>query len=45
MYTVTYYYYNKYTHEKQFDNIISARKFFWFIQKQRGVTKTMLDMV
>jgi hypothetical protein len=40
MWTVTYTYYNKYPNLKQFATEISARKFFWYIQKQKGVTKT-----
>ena len=40
MWTVTYTYYQKYQHEKQFANETSARKFFWFIQKKQGVTRT-----
>ena len=40
MWTVTYTYYNKYQNLKQFTTEVSAKKFFWFIQKQKGVTKT-----
>ena len=38
--TVSYTYYNKYQNFKQFDNEIAAKKFFWYIQKQKGVTRT-----
>lgn len=40
MFTVTYTYYGKYQHVKQFAQETSARKFFWYIQKRSGVTKT-----
>lgn len=42
MFTVTYYYYGKYQHQKSFANYESAKKFFWYIQKRSGVTKTEL---
>jgi hypothetical protein len=40
MFTVTYSYYGTYQHEKQFTSESAAKKFFWYIQKRRGVTKT-----
>ncbi len=40
MWTVTYTYYQKYQQVKQFNSETGARKFFWYIQKQKGVTKT-----
>ena len=40
MWTVTYTYYRRYQHQKQFSTEVSARKFFWYIQKQRNVTST-----
>lgn len=40
MWTVTYTYYKKYENQKQFTTETSAKKFFWYIQKQKGVTKT-----
>lgn len=42
MFTVSYTYYNKYSHSKQFATYASAKKFFWFIQRKSGVTKTEL---
>lgn len=39
MFTVTYSYYNRYQHQKQFSSESSAKKFFWYIQKRAGVTK------
>lgn len=38
--TVSYTYYNKYQNLKQFANETAAKKFFWYIQKQKGVTRT-----
>lgn len=40
MYLVTYSYYGKYQQQKQFDSESAARRFFWYIQKQTGVTRT-----
>lgn len=40
MFTVTYTYYGKYQHKKQFPTEGAAKKFFWTIQKRAGVTKT-----
>jgi hypothetical protein len=40
--TVSYTYYNKYQNLKQFANETAAKKFFWYIQKQKGVTRTEL---
>jgi len=45
MWTVTYTYYNKYVNLKEFATEVSAKKFFWAIQKQRGVTKTEMRFV
>jgi hypothetical protein len=45
MYTVTYSYYNKYNHEKQFASYDAARKFWYYIQKKQGVTRTLLESV
>jgi hypothetical protein len=42
MFTVTYSYYNKYAHQKQFPSYEAAKKFFWFIQRKHGVTKVEL---
>ena len=38
--TVSYTYYNKYQNLKQFATATAAKKFFWYIQKQKGVTRT-----
>jgi hypothetical protein len=43
MFTVTYTFYRKYQHTKTFDTYEAAKKFFWVIQKARGVTSTKLD--
>lgn len=40
MWTVTYTYYGKYQHQKQFPTETAAKKFFWYVQKRSGVTKT-----
>jgi hypothetical protein len=43
MFTVTYTFYRKYQHTKAFDTYEAAKKFFWVIQKARGVTSTNLN--
>jgi hypothetical protein len=40
MFIVTYCYYGRYQHEKQFDSEPAAKRFFWAIQKRSGVTRT-----
>jgi hypothetical protein len=40
MFTVTYCYYGRYQHEKQFKSEAAAKRFFWAIQKRSGVTRT-----
>jgi hypothetical protein len=42
MHTVSYTYYNKYTHEKSFFSYEDAKKFFWYIQRKAGVTSVKL---
>jgi hypothetical protein len=43
MFKVTYSYYGKYTHERQFNSYAAARKFFWVVQRRAGVTKAELN--
>jgi hypothetical protein len=43
MTTVTYTFYGKYRHQKTFETYQAAKKFFWVIQKARGVTSVNLD--
>ncbi len=43
--TVSYTYYNKYQNLKQFANETAAKKFFWYIQKQKGVTRTEIRWI
>lgn len=40
MFYVTYTYYGSYQKVRWFDDETSAKKFFYYISKQRGVTKT-----
>lgn len=40
MWTVTYTYYGTYQHSKTFATEANAKKFFWYIQKRTGVTRT-----
>ena len=42
MFTVTYTYYGSYQHQRQFSDEQAARRFFWYIQKRSGVTRTEL---
>jgi hypothetical protein len=39
MFTVTYSYYGRYQHQKQFSTEGAAKKFFWVVQRRPGVTK------
>ena len=45
MWTVTYKYYNYPNHTKTFDNHTSAKKFFYYISKKKGVIRTQIKGV